>query len=447
MRKHGMGLATMVATSAGLALASSSYAAGIQAAGVASGLWVVLAILVGGVVTMATALNFSELAAMYPNAGGVQVYVRHAFGRAMSVTVTLLYVVLGWAGGSAESYIFAQALTYLARAGHVPVLSQVPPLAWVALTLAGFYVVNLFGVELAGMAQTVMTFSMIGLLIAVSIFAWTNASASDWHGVLTTPFPHWGFLMGIAYTVYMYVGFEWITPLSEDARDKRVVPRALPITVLILAVCYALFTGAMVLTVPLPDLAASPVPHMVFAQAFGGVPLVLIVGMISILATFTFFNGGMMGNSRLLYAMAREGILPKALSRVHLRFFTPWVALSFMFAVQFALSTVVTLTGAYVVPILLAALIESFVYALIGLTVFILRRREPATDRPVRVRGSVLALGSFVVFLALGVSLMFPPSPPAVPLIFFIAGTACFLYAHFVAPRFEERALRVAPRT
>lgn len=438
-------------------MASSVFSAAVQVAG-SSGVGLAwLAIGVGGLVCVLAAWNFAELCAAFPNAGGVSVYVREAFGPSLSLTVSLLYVVLAWAAGAAEAYVFAAVLSVLFRG--VPVLSQVPPVVWVLATLGFFFVINLRGVELAGRVQDAMTYTMFGVLLLVSLAAWvlparagaavglaasvaasapSTATATGTTGAAGLGFG--SFLQAIAYSVYLFIGFEWITPLVEEAEDRMYLPRAMPLAVLGLAVSYALFAEAMAVRVPLPQLAQSATPHLLYGQAIGGSTGLLVLVGVSFLATFTSFNAGMMGTSRLVYAMAREGVLPKALSHVHLTYFTPWSALLFMFLVEAALSVALLYSGQFTVPILLAAAIESTIYALAALALVKLRRSQPNLERPYRAPGGTRqAVITAVVFAALALGVLLPPTPVAVPVGFAVGLVGAWLYARFVAPVLSER--------
>jgi len=447
-----------VATSAGLALASSVYPAAVQAAAAVGGRVVWFAIAAAGGLCVLAATYFAELAAMFPTAGGVQVYVRQAFGERLAVTVSLLYVVLAWAAGAAEAYVFASVLERVFAATGIPVVSAVPVELWVVAVITFFFVVNLRGVETAGRTQDILTYGMFFLVFGLSVWGLLDAWAEGLpleggaSGVVGTGTGTaaggaggpglGGFLTAVAYSVYLYIGFEWVTPLAEETTDVRVLPRAMPMAVALLGAAYALWTTVMVTHVPAGELLGHPTPHLVFAEALAGPAGLLIVGLISGLATFTSFNAGMMGNSRLVYGMAREGVLPRALSKVHLRYFTPWAALAFMFAVELVLALVLALTGGFAVAILMAAAIECLMYALAASVVLRLRRTRPDLERPYRAPGGRAVAGAVaLVFAFLAVAVFLPPSPWVVGLLFAVAVGLAGAYSRWVVPRLRARRL------
>ena len=450
--RRSLRLRTLVAASAGLALASSVYPASISAAQAAGGRLVWLAIAVAGLLCVMASANFAELSSMFPTAGGVQVYVRQAFGERLAVTVSLLYVFLAWAAGAAEAYIFASVLERVFAATGIPLLSTIPVAVWVLLVISFFFFINLRGVETAGRTQDVLTYFMFFLIFAVSAYALFAAvtrglplggggAGLGTGGVAAPSGGAAGFIQGVAYSIYLFIGFEWVTPLAEETTDIKVIPRAMPIAVILLAVSYAVWTTIMVTFAPVSVLAASPMPHLIFAEALAGTAGLLIVGVISALATFTSFNAGMMGNSRLVYGMAREGTLPKALSRIHLTYFSPWAALTFMFIIELVLALLLTLTRSFTVAILMAAAIECVIYFLVALVVLRLRRTKPDAERPYRAPGgAVLPAVTAGVFALLAVAVFFPPSPLLVGPFFAVALVLSYVYARFAVPWLRARA-------
>jgi len=250
-----------------------------------------------------------------------------------------------------------------------------------------------------------------------------------------------GFIQGVAYSVYLFIGFEWVTPLAEETTDIKVLPRAMPIAVVLLTVSYAIWTTVMVTFSPMKVLAASPTPHLIFGEALAGPTGLIVVGVISALATFTSFNAGMMGNSRLVYGMAREGTLPKALSKIHLTYFSPWAALTFMFIIELILALLLTLTRSFSIAILMAAAIECVIYFLVAIVIIKLRRTKPDAERPYRAPGGlVLPVITAGVFALLALAVFFPPSPVLVGPVFAAALALSFLYARFAVPWIRARA-------
>ena len=387
--KRVLTLRTVVATSAGLTLASSSFVAAAQVANYILGDTAWIAILTGGVLCFLAAACFSELNGMMPTAAGIRLYFSRAFNDQVSLTVSLMYmliVIVGVVG--AESYVLSQVL-------H-EAFPVVPPYLWIVLMLLAVTGMNIRGVRVAGIFQDVITY---GLLVSLVAFGTLALYKVGFH--LNTPFSPGsagGLISAIAVGVFLFVGFEWVTPLAEEVTGVPLISKGMMIALGLLSVSYALFTIAMTATVPKEALAASPAPQMLFARTVLGDTGAAWMLAVSLAASVTTFNAGLISVSRFMYASAREHVLPALFSRISLRFFTPWVAILTLFFISLAVSAVTLLTGRYLVLVELAAAMESIVYILVGLAVISLRRRMPDAPRPYRIKGGPLvpALTVFV---------------------------------------------------
>jgi len=432
--KRVLRLRALVASAAGLAVASSSLVAAVQVLAAVGPQWAWLAVAAAGLLCVVAAWSFGELAGAFPTAGGVQVYMREAFGPTVALAVTLMYVLLAMAAGAAEAYIFGSVLAN--AFASVPIFGHVPVVLWVMASLTFFLVVNIRGVELAGRVQEILTWTMVAAIVLTAAGTFLLGHPVP---AATQPFSVVAFVQAVAYAVYLYLGFEWITPLAEEVQDRLDLPRAMPAAVGVLAVSYGLFTSAMGRVVPIGVLLASPTPYLIVGLSLAGrVGFWLLVG-ISTLATFTSFNAGMMGYSRIVYAMAREGVLPRFLGKIHLRYFTPWSALSTMFGMELLLAAAVVYTHAFTVPILLAAAIEALIYAMAAAAVLKLRRARPTLARPFRAPGGdlvIAAAGFLFALLALGT--LWPPAPVAVPVLLAVGLALAFAYAWYVPSRRQK---------
>jgi amino acid transporter len=425
--KKVLHMRTLVAASLGIALASSDYPALIKAASQVGGWAIVFAVICAGLVTGLVALSFAELAGMYPTAAGVRVYTKKAFGDTASLTITIFYVFFAVIIASAETYIFAAVLHALS-----PALSAK---LWVVLFLAVAVVGNILGIEIAGALQDVFTSLMLAGIIGMSLYAIFFCHFS----IVSVPFAPAGidgFGTAIAAAIFLYAGFEWTTPLAEEvASGKSVLSYSLIVSVAVLTITFALFAYAAMGTVPLSQVANTPIPHLIFGQSVAGRIGLYIMAGISSLATLSSFNGGVMGNSRLIYALAREGSFPKFMSKLHPKYFTPWIALLIIFSIIAIFSVSVAMTEAFLVPILVAASIESFMFAIISFSVISLRYKEKDTVRIFRIKGGIIIpLFTGIVFLLLTLGILASSSKYVA--ILFIAGFALsYIYSKYVVPR------------
>ncbi|MBE3587053.1 MAG: APC family permease [Thermoanaerobacteraceae bacterium] len=426
--KRVLTLRTVVATSAGIALASSSFVAAVQVAGFLAGDTAWIAILTGGLLCLLAAACFSELNARLPSAAGIRLYFARAYNDRVSLTVSLLYMVVVMGVVGAESYVLAAVLSAAVPAVH--------PLVWIVLMLVTVTALNIRGVKVAGIFQDVLTYGLLASLVVLAFLALGRV-----HFHLTAPFSPGSagsVISAVAVGIFLFVGFEWVTPLAEEVTDSRLVSRGMLLAVGLLSVVYALLTVAMTATVPREALTGAVAPQVVFARTvLGPVGLIWMV-VLSLAASMKTFNAGLVSVSRFLYAMAREYALPPAFSRLNMRFFTPWVAIVAVFVVGLSFSVLVLLTGHYLVLINLAAVMESVVYALAGLAVIRLRRKFPEEHCPYRVAGgAVVPVTTAVIFAVLALAVVFTDPPAG---LYLLAGfLLCLYYVNQVVPVLKSR--------
>jgi len=159
------------------------------------------------------------------------------------------------------------------------------------------------------------------------------------------------------------------------------------------------------------------------------------------------FNGGFATASRFLYAAAREATLPAIFARLNGRLvpYTNVIALALGSA---AIAVIVYATDGAPILILVGAVLEGLIYAVAGLCVIQLRRRQKTADRPFRIPlGWTVPILAILVFGALGLLAGVTSDPPVVPLaIVVVLFFASYLYVKTVVPRLKakEEARRAA---
>ena len=430
--KRVLPLRTAVSTSAGLASAAINFLAVAELAGYAGGRSGWLAILVAGVLVTLAAGNFSELTALYPSAAAIRVWIRRGASDQLSMVASLVYV------GTVVFVIAADAFVL----GHVflAVLPEVPGLVWIAALLGLVTLLNLRGIKVAGWVQDLNGLFLLGSLVVVALLALGHVPAPHWHTALRMG-PNW--IQALALGVFVFVGFEWVTPLAEEFQDSRVIPRGMFMALGLVTVAFGLFALAAQMVLPAHGLATSPVPQLLLGRAvLGGWGFWWMV-VVSLTTAMTTFNGGLATASRFLYAAARERLLPPVLSRLNDRL-VPKNALVALAAGALVLAAVVYATGVYTLLINVGAAVESFMYALAAWLVLSLRHREPHRRRTFRVPGLPWAtILTMVVFVGLGVGAATTasgiPGPVPWPLVFVAVLTGLALwYVRRIVPRLKS---------
>jgi amino acid transporter len=432
-------LRTVIATSAGMAMATSCYAAGIKVAVLVAGQSAWISILVAGIMCILSAMCFSELNGMYPSAAGIRLFIERAFGEKAAITIGAFYLGCAIAMVGPETHILSSVIA--------TVLPGVPSFTWVVVFLGIIALVNLRGVVIAGIAEDIMTYSMLTFMLVVGVYAIKTA------GVSAPELIHTGGITNVfqaaAVGVFLYVGFEWVTPLAEEVTDSKMIPKGMMIAIGLLCITYVIFITGMTAVVPKETLAVSKVPHIIFGNAlFGKAGIYAFVAM-SCLASLTSYNAGFLNFSRFMYAMGRDNVLPRIFSRISDRYATPWFAILFAFTLSLIISVYCHLTGKYMRLILVAAAIEVIIYTVMALSVIRLRFTMRDAARPYRVPGGlIIPIISVFFFLTLLVGIY----TEDIYVLFIMVGVfiVCLLYTLAVPPRlraaYEKKIAQRVPR-
>ena len=301
------------------------------AAGIA-GPAVILAVLVAGLAATANALSSAQLAATYPVTGGTYEYGYRVLGPWWGFVAGWMFLAGKTAGvGTVALGIGAYLET---------VVPGVPARAVAATAVVAFTALNYTGVRRSSAANLVIVaLSVVCLLLFLAL------GFPDIREAAYTPFvpAGWGAtLEAAALMFFAYTGYARIATLGEEVRDpQRTIPRAIVITISTTLALYAAVAVVAVGVVGAPALAGTGAPLQLAANAAGGATLGLAVTVGGTAAMLGVILSQLLGLSRMGFAMARRGDLPRSLDRVHPRFGVPHRAVVLIGVV----ALVVTLTG------------------------------------------------------------------------------------------------------
>lgn len=429
----------MIATSVGMALATVSLTADVQIGLNLPGASGWMAVLAAGLISVLAAFCFAELVGMFPTAAGIKLFIEKAFGEKAALICAMLYVGITVLIVGSESYILARVLSYA--------FPGIPPVWWVLGFLTLMAAINLRGILLTGLAQDLTTYALVAFVAGLSGWALLRPGAPPVEGLLAMG-SGFSLAQAVALGVFLYLGFEWVTPLAEEVQDLRSLRVGMLWGLAILGLVYGLLHIGMMTLVPKAALTGSPIPHVLFGEAaFGRVGLVVMAG-VSALASVTSFNAGLMTASRFLYAMARDGAAPGPLARLHPDWATPWVAILALYTFCAAMASYVLWTGNYRIFIFLGAAIECAIFVTMAASVLKLRRTMPDRPREFRAPGGTLVPWLVIVVYGLLFLLIFLPDPGAPANVahqmralgLLLAATLLVAaYVHFVVPRLRAR--------
>lgn len=345
---------------------------GQVAADAGGAVWVPLAVAL--LLAMLTAASYAELATKYPRAGGASHYATRAFGPFAGFVAGFCMLAAGIVSVAALARGFGG--DYLSAFVTLPIgLVAVLFLALLAL-------VNARGIKESTRANVVATVVEVGgLLVIVVLGAWLLLRGDGDVGRLgQLGTPEKGaaaaVLSGSVLAYYSFVGFETSVNVAEETRDpRRSYPRALFGALATAGAVYVLVGLAASAAVPTDRLAGSSGPLLEVVKEAGGVPTRLF----SAIALVAVANGALLTgimSSRLAYGMARDGLLPAALTRVLPGRRTPWVAI----AVTTLLSMLLALTGSVATLASTLVLLLLVVFLMVNTAVLVLRRDRGEAD-------------------------------------------------------------------
>lgn len=373
-------------------LGAGVYVLAGQIAGIAGGaVWVPLVAAL--LMALLTAGSYAELATRHPRAGGSSHYATLAFGPFVGFLVGFCMLSAGIVSVGALALGFAG--DYLAA------FVSWPTALIVVLFLALLAALNARGIaESLGVNRVATITEVGGLLLIIVLGAIVIARGGGDLSRLTqlgTPErgPVAAVLAGTVLSFYSYVGFETSANVAEETRDPaRSYPRALFAALLVAGVVYALVGIVASAIVPTAELAGSSAPLLEVVRAAGIVPPILF----SAIALVAVANGALLTgimSSRLAYGMARDGLLPRVLTRILPVRRTPWVAI----IATTALSLVLALTGT--IEVLAGAMVLLLLVVFLGVNAAVLvLRRTPVAHRHFRVP-AVIPIAAIVSCLLL----------------------------------------------
>jgi ethanolamine permease len=185
--------------------------------------------------------------------------------------------------------------------------------------------------------------------------------------------------------VFLYMGFEWVTPVGLRPKSYHwKVPVSMAISVGVLIVAYGIFALGMASQLPRSAIAASSVPQVSFLAAIYGPTGVYLALALALAATVSTFNAGMMGGSRLIYLLSREGNLPEWCSWLSLRTGAPIGAVILLGSLALISAVAVMVWEAVLLVAVIGAAIICTLYSAFLLSVLVLRKRRPNAPRPYR---------------------------------------------------------------
>ncbi len=358
---------------------------GIAAGHAGSAVW--LSFVIGAVVAVFTGLSYAELSSMFPKAGAEYVYVRRAYGS------EFLAFLLGWL--IIFTGILSASTVSIAFANYLHALLQTPIIPFAIFLIAGLAVLNYIGIKETSKVNIIFAAVEILGLIIVIILGMGNFGKVDY---FETPNGLTGVFVAAALIFFAYLGFEEVVNVAEETKNpKRIIPRALVLSVVISTVLYILASLSAVSLVHWSELSRSEAP-LAFAVSHSilGQNGFFLISIVALFATITTVLGILLVTSRMVYGMANEKSLPKILASLDKKTKTPHVAI---IAVS-VLSVVFLFYGGLEKLAEITSLGALATFTAINLALIWLRYTKPKMKRPFK---TPLNIGRYPVLAFLGV--------------------------------------------
>jgi APA family basic amino acid/polyamine antiporter len=297
------------------------------------------------------------------------------------------FVALGAGATDPGTQYLASAWTNAPHIGSLPVIANVPAFAVVALLT----IILVRGIKESANSNNVMVILKIGIILfflAVGVFL---IKPENYNNPATGGFAPNGFAgvsAAAAIIFFSYIGFDAVSTAAEEAKDPaRDMPFGIIMSLVICTVLYIALSLVLTGIAPWQQLG-TPEPMITALQFADGPPGLLrisrfIIALGAVAAMGSVLLVFQLGQPRIFFSMARDGLLPKMFAKVHPTYRTPYVGtiLTGLFVATFAafanIAEVVDLTNIGTL----------FAFVLVSAGVIFLRRTEPDRPRPFRVPG------------------------------------------------------------
>jgi basic amino acid/polyamine antiporter, APA family len=386
---------------------------------------------VGGMFSFFGAVSFAELGAAMPQAGGIYVYLREAYG-------PLISFLFGWTlflvidSGSIATLAVAFSHNMLPRFVALSPLGMKLVAAAFVLFLG---IVNLVGVRWGAWLQNILTvikMGAIGIIVGV-VFFFAKGQGHLRNFIEPKP-EHIGFGMlgafGVALvaSLWAYKGWEAATySAGETKNPEKNLPLGILIGTIAVIAFYILANLAYMYVLPVDKIASSEgrvaLDAMRLITGEFGASLIAFLILFSILGAA---NQNMLTSPRVYFAMARDGLFFKKIAEVHPKFLTPHISI---IAIT-AWSIILTLTGTFKQLFTYVIFGEWIFFGLTVAAVMVLRKKKPDLPRPYKTWGYPVTPIIFVlaaVYVAVG-SLLSAFTNAMAGLLIICLGIPAYLY-------------------
>jgi len=347
----------------------------------------VISFIIAGVASAFAALGYAEFASMIPVAGSAYTYGYASLGEIFAWTIgwdlLLEYglasstVAVGWSG-------YAVSL-FSAIGIDLPAWAINSPAAGGLINLPAIFIVGIItclltvGIKESKWVNNIIVVVKLLVIILFIAIGTSHIQVSNWHPFL--PFGWQGVMTGASIIFFAYLGFDAVSTAAEESKNpQRDLPIGLIASLLISTILYIIVTLVLTGMVNYTQLN-TPAPVSFALNMIGNHWAAALLGVGAMAGITSVLLVDMYAQSRILFAMSRDGLLPHTFSKVHSKFQTPY-------------------RGTWIIGILVAALAgftpikvlaemanigTLFAFVIVSAAIIVLRKTKPDLHRPFRV--------------------------------------------------------------
>jgi basic amino acid/polyamine antiporter, APA family len=395
----------------------------------------------GGMLSLAGALSYAELAAAMPEAGGEYVYLREAYGPmwgflyswtqmwvaksgSIATLATGFFYYLGNFFPGMDQVFYTLRLPI--GPGGGPLELRYGQLFGMALIM-GLAWLNYFGVKIGGDVQVAVTAVKVALIFFIVAAGLIFGHAHGASVGAPVPLTGAGFFAALVAALWAYDGWNNVGMVASEVRDpQRNLPRSLiwgtaAVVAIYLAANAAYFNVLSASEVGSTQRVASEMMRRILGEA--GAAAVAAAAMISI---FAALNGSILTGSRVPYAAARDGLFFPQIAHVHPIYRTPSVSILALSA----WAAVLTLSGRYEQLFTYVIFASWILYGMTTAAVIILRFKKPDLHRPYRTLGYpwIPALFTLIAVVLVVSTAIDSPRESLMGIGLIVLGLPCYFY-------------------
>lgn len=380
--------------------------------------WLIVVWLITGFMTITAAMSYGELSGMFPKAGGQYVYLKEAYNPLMgflygwsffAVIQTATIAAVGVAFARFTAYLFPAVgeSNIIADLGFIKIsAAQITCIAVVVLLTY----INTRGIKEGKMIQTTFTASKLLALFGLMLFGFLLVKDSHWQANWATGLnavqdlgengagkvpTGWMPISGVALmgavaaamtgSVFSSDAWNNVTFIAGEIKNpKRNIGLSLFLGTLIVTFLYVTTNLMYLHALPLQDIAFPPSDRLATTAAtviFGNSGTIIIAVLIMI-STFGCINGLVLAGARVYYTMAKDGLFFKKAGTLNANAVPQWALWA-----QCVVACILCLSGGYGNLLDMISFVVVIFYVLTILGIFILRKKQPETERPYKAFG------------------------------------------------------------